>query len=84
MFWQFELIQNHSTTPLDAGETYPFQSDVLLMSFFFFNEVLNEGKNYPTLYALIYLGWLAFTPFSSFSLSLMSQFHINKEQPGLL
>lgn len=82
MFWQFELIQNHSTTPLDAGESYPFQSDVLFNFFFFFlNEVLNEGKNYPTLYALIYPGWFVFTLFSSF---LMSQFHINKEQPGLL
>lgn len=65
----------------------PFKVMCFSISFFFFflkNEVLNEGKNYATLYALIYLGWLVFTVFSSFLLSLMSQFHINKEQPGLL
>lgn len=63
----------------------PFKVMCFSISFFFFlNEVLNEGKNYPTLYALIYPGWFVFTLFSSFLLSLMSQFHINKEQPGLL
>lgn len=63
----------------------PFKVISFSISFFFWkNEVLNEGKNYTTLYALIHLGWLVFSPFASFFLSLMSHFRINKEQAGLL
>lgn len=63
----------------------PFKVISFSISFFFWkNEVLNEGKNYTTLYALFHLGWLVFSPFASFFLSLMSHSRINKEQPGLL